>query len=226
MKLLLVEDSERLRRSLGDALTLAGYAVDLAADGEEALTLLELYLYEVVILDLMLPRVPGLEVLRSIRRRRLDVHVLILSARDQVEDRVEGLNLGADDYLAKPFHLSELRARLQATIRRRFQVKGSVVKRGYIELNIDLREACVDGVPISLTPSEYALLEILALRPRKVYSRSELFYSLYSYDADVSENMIEVFVSGLRKKLESACGRSWIQTRRGFGYYFDANFAN
>ena len=226
MKLLVVEDSERLRRSLSDSLTRAGYAVDLAADGEEALALLDIYEYEVIILDLMLPGASGLDVLRSVRRNALDVHVLILSARDRVEDRVEGLNLGADDYLVKPFHLSEVQARLQALMRRRFQIREPMVQRGRLELDLNRRQVRVDGEPILLTPSEYALLEILVLRPGQVYSRSQLLYSLYQSDSEVSENAIEFFVSGLRKKLGAVGGKHWIRTRRGVGYFFDEAFSD
>lgn len=221
VKILLVEDSERLRRSLGDGLAKAGYAVDSAGDGEEALTFLSLHQYEVVVLDLMLPRLPGLDVLRTIRERGIDVHVLILSARDRVEDRVEGLSLGADDYLIKPFHFAELRARLQAVIRRRFEVKAPLVRRGRLELDLNLRVARVDGETVPLTPSEYRVLEVLALRPLRVYSRRQLLFALYRSDSDVSENVIEVFVSGLRRKLERFAQRSLIRTHRGVGYYLD-----
>lgn len=221
MKLLLVEDSERLRRSLSDGLTKAGYAVDVAVDGEEAIEMLRSSEPELVILDLMLPKISGLDVLRWLRNEGLDVHVLILSAKDQVEDRVAGLSLGADDYLVKPFDLRELRARIQALLRRRFQVRSPAVQRGRLEFDTGSRQVRFDGQPIELTPSEFAVLETLALRPGQVFSRSHLIHALYNSEADISSNMIEVFVSQIRQKLRSAGAPSVVRTRRGLGYYFE-----
>jgi two-component system copper resistance phosphate regulon response regulator CusR len=218
VKLLLVEDSPRLLRSLSQGLRRLGCAVDVAADGEEGLAFAETYVYDAIILDLMLPRVPGLEVLRRIRSRSNGVHVLILSARDRVEDRVTGLQMGADDYLVKPFAFDELSARLQALVRRRHQAKNPVIRLGALELDTARRLVSRSGAPVHLTPSEYALLELLAYHRGRVFSQDQLVEHLRRADAQVSGNAIEVLVSGLRKKIHAAGENPILRTRRGFGY--------
>lgn len=221
MKILLVEDSERLRRSLGRGLEQSGWAVDRAADGQEGLDFLATYDYDVVILDLMLPRVHGLEVLRRLREEGDDTHVLILSAMDQTDDRVRGLELGADDYLVKPFAFEELCARLQALVRRRHGAKNPRLQVGSLELDTVRREVRRDGQPIHLTPSEFALFEYLAMRPGRVFSKPQLLDQLYRSDTEVSSNVIEVLISGLRKKIHRSGEAPLLQTRRGHGYLID-----
>jgi DNA-binding response OmpR family regulator len=218
VKLLLVEDSSRLLRSLSQGLRRLGYAVDVAADGEEGLAFAETYAYDAIVLDLMLPGVPGLEVLRRLRSGGNGVHVLILSARDRVEDRVKGLQMGADDYLVKPFAFDELSARLQALVRRRHQAKNPVIRLGALELDSVRRLVARSGVPVHLTPSEYALLEFLAYHRGRVFSQDQLVEHLRCADAEVSGNAIEVLVSGLRKKIHAPGERPILRTRRGFGY--------
>jgi DNA-binding response OmpR family regulator len=218
MKVLLIEDSQRLLRSLGQGLKKIGYAVDAAADGEEGLALAETYEYHVIVLDLMLPGVPGLEVLRRLRARGGGAHVLILSARDRVEDRVKGLQLGADDYLVKPFAFEELCARIQALVRRRHQAKNPVIRLGALEIDASRRRVSRDGEALHLTPSEYALLELLAYQRGRVFSKEQLVEHLHRSDADVSSNVIEVLVSGLRKKIHAHGEPPILRTRRGFGY--------
>jgi len=218
MKILVIEDSQRLRRSLGQGLKHAGYAVDLAEDGSEGLEFLATYEYDVIVLDLMLPGMSGLEVLQRLRENGSDVHVLILSARDQVEDRVRGLEVGADDYLVKPFAFDELCARIQALVRRRHQVKNPRLEIGPLVLDTARREVIRDGESVHLTPSEYALLEFLVVRAGRVFSQNQLLEQLYRSDSEVSSNVVEVLISGLRKKIQRPDEPSIIRTRRGHGY--------
>jgi two-component system copper resistance phosphate regulon response regulator CusR len=223
VKVLLVEDSQRLLRSLSQGLSKLGYAVDVAADGDEGLAFAQAYDYEVIVLDLMLPGLPGLEVLRRLRSEGRSAHVLILSARDRVDDRVKGLELGADDYLVKPFAFDELCARIQALIRRRHQSKSPVIRLGPLEIDATRRRVSRDGVPIHLTRSEYALLELLARQRGRVFSQEQLVDHLHRSDADVSSNVVEVLVSGLRKKIHRKEGPPILRTRRGFGYFVEAD---
>ena len=221
MKILLVEDSPRLLRSLGQGLKKLGYAVDGAADGETGLALAETYDYHVIVLDLMLPGVPGLEILRRLRARGSGVHILILSARDRVDDRVQGLQLGADDYLVKPFAFEELCARIQALVRRRHQAKNPVIRVGSLEIDAVRRQVTRDGDALHLTPSEYSLLELLAYQPGRVFSKEQLVEHLHRSDSDVSTNVVEVLVSGLRKKIHVHGEPPILRTRRGFGYFVE-----
>jgi DNA-binding response OmpR family regulator len=221
VKILLVDDSKRLLRSLGQGLRKLGYAVDLAADGEEGLALAETYDYNVIVLDLMLPGLPGLEVLRRLRARGSGVHILILSARDRVDDRVRGLQLGADDYLVKPFAFEELCARIQALVRRRYQAKSPTIRVGPLEIDAARRQVSRNGDALHLTPSEYALLEILAYQRGRVFSKEQLVEHLHRSDSDVSSNVIEVLVSGLRKKIHAEGEPPVLRTRRGFGYFVE-----
>ena len=221
MKILLIDDSPRLLRSLSQGLKKLGYAVDLASDGEQGLDLAETYAYHVIVLDLMLPGVPGLEVLRRLRTRGNGAHILILSARDRVEDRVKGLQLGADDYLVKPFAFDELCARIQALVRRRHESKSPVIRLGPLTIDTALREVSRDGGVLHLTPSEYALLELLAYRRGNVFSQEQLIEHLRRSDSEVSSNLIEVLVSGLRKRIHAPGEPPILRTRRGFGYYVE-----
>lgn len=216
MRVLVIEDSERLRRSLSQGLRQVGYAVDAAADGAEGLGFLESYDYDAVVLDLMLPKVSGIEVLRRIRAKGSEIHVLILSARDQVKDRVEGLQLGADDYLVKPFSFDELCARLQALIRRRYQSKSPHISLGTVEVDFSGKSVHHDGELVPLTPSEYSVLELLLMRRGRVTSQRQIIEHIYHSDEDISSNVIEVLISGIRRKLGEESGI--LETRRGFGY--------
>lgn len=222
MKILVIEDSERLRRSLEKGLSHAGYAVDVAGDGHEGLHFLETYEYTVLVLDLMLPGLDGLEILKRLREAGKDTHVLILSALDQVDDRVRGLAMGADDYLTKPFSFDELLARVQALVRRHHQVKSPRLTLGALALDTAARRLYREGNPIHLTPSEYALFELLAMRRGRVHSKDFLVDQLYRSDSEVSSNMIEVLISNLRKKIQPPDEPSIIRTRRGLGYLIEA----
>jgi DNA-binding response OmpR family regulator len=221
VKILLVDDSQRLLRSLSQGLRKLGYAVDLAGDGEDGLALAETYEYDVIVLDLMLPGLSGLEVLLRLRAQGRSTHVLILSARDRVDDRVKGLQLGADDYLVKPFAFEELCARIQALVRRRHQAKNPILRLGSLEIDAARRQVSRLGSVLRLTPREYALLEFLAYQRGQVFSQEQLVEHLHRSDSDVSSNVIEVLVSGLRRKIHVQGEPPIVQTRRGFGYFVE-----
>jgi len=218
MKLLIIEDSERLRRSLGRGLEKLGWTVDSVSDGDDGLEHVLSYDYDAVVLDLMLPGLSGLELLRRARAAGRNAHVLILSPKDQVEDRVRGLELGADDYLVKPFAFDELVARLQALVRRRYGVKSPHVAIGELELDTTAKAVTRDGEKIELTAQEYALLELLALRRGRVATREEIWDHLHGAEAEVSSNAVDVLVYSLRRKIDRPGSPSLIRTRRGFGY--------
>jgi DNA-binding response OmpR family regulator len=218
MRLLLVEDSERLRLALVPALTHAGFAVDAAVDGAEALGFLSGFDYQLIVLDLMLPKLDGFSVLAELRDRGLRPRVLVLSARDQVADRIRALDLGADDYLVKPFDLDELLARLNALSRRSLEQTQPVLEVGGLVLDSRRRAVQFAGQALSLTPKEFALLECLMREPDRVYTRGQLFERVYSGSSESSDKVIEVLMSVLRGKLSRAGVPELIETRRGFGY--------
>lgn len=218
MKLLVIEDSSRLRRSLEQGFKKAGFSVRLTGDGKDGLAMLDADEYDVVVLDLMLPGMPGLEVLQRLRREGRDTHVLILSAKDQVSDRIRALELGADDYLVKPFSFDELCARVNALVRRRYHAKNPRIVLGHVEIDTARKSVTVGGHVEHLTPSEYALLELLVLRRGRVTSQAQIVDHLYHSDQDVSSNVVEVLVSGLRKKIHRPDLPDVVTTRRGLGY--------
>lgn len=218
MKLLLVEDSARLSAALVAGFRGEGFAVDHAADGRAALEYLKVHEYDVLILDLMLPQVSGLEVLRALRAAAAPTRVLVLSARDQIEDRVSALNLGADDYLLKPFDFTELKARVSALLRRRYGEISGKLACGDLILDTNARVASSRGAALPLTPKEYALLETLLRHRGRSFTRAALFERLYDGLSDASDRVIEVVVSTLRTKLDKAGLPALIETRRGFGY--------
>jgi two-component system OmpR family response regulator len=216
MRVLIVEDEPDLRRVLARVLADEGYAVDVAATGDEGLTKAKLYDYQAIVLDLMLPRISGLDLLAELRRKK-STPVLILTARDTLADRVRGLDLGADDYLIKPFELKELQARLRALIRRSTGKAQALIEIGDVTFDTAARTVCKAGVPVALTAREYDLAEFLALRRRKLVTRAVLYDQLFDNDHDGLANLVEVYVSNLRKKL----GKDFVTTRRGQGYIID-----
>ena len=218
MRVLVVDDSERVRKTLATGLRAHGMAVETAADGAEALTLLNGLAFDVTVLDLMMPRVDGTQVLQALKSRSAKPRILVLSARDQVQDRVDALNLGADDYLVKPFAFEELLARLLALGRRNFTEASPELTCGRLHVDTATRLARVDDTVLTLTPKEYALLELLVRRKGHVLSRAAIFSQLYESDSTASDTVIEVLMSTLRAKLARAGLPDLIETRRGFGY--------
>lgn len=219
MRILVVEDDPILGRGLSGSLGDSAYAVDWARDGEQADSLASQTTYDAVILDLNLPKLDGLEVLRRLRRRNRRTPVIILTARDDVEDRVAGLDLGADDYLAKPFDLSELEARLRALIRRSHDGAEGVMDFGNLRYDMNGQRVFIGGAPVELSAREIGVFRILALRAGRVVSKEILLDHLCSYDDEVFPNAVEVYVHRLRKKLESS--RVAIRTIRGLGYLLE-----
>ena len=221
MKILIVEDSPRLRRALGEGLRRSGFVVDLTEDGEQGLRYARTVDYDVIVLDIMLPKLDGLGLLRELRERRSRAQVLILSAKDRVEDRVRGLELGADDYLVKPFAFEELVARIKTLGRRRHAANDPVIRLSSLTVETSRREVSANGTVLDLTPAEYNLLEYLALRRGCVIAKSQLQDWLSNSDSEAVSNVVEVLVSNLRKKIRTAGARDLIKTKRGFGYYVD-----
>jgi DNA-binding response OmpR family regulator len=214
MRLLLVEDDTMIGESLLDLLRAERYAVDWVRDGDMAETALRSEQYDLVLLDLGLPRKDGLEVLRGLRARRAQVPVLIATARDAVADRVAGLDAGADDYVVKPFDTDELLARIRALIRRREGHAEPTFSHRGVTLDPATHQATLDGKPVALSAREWAVLEPMLVRPGAVFSRAQLEEKLFSWKDDVSSNAVEVYIHGVRKKL----GADLIQTVRGLGY--------
>ena len=221
MKILVVEDSEKLRKSLKIGLRKLGYAVDFAIDGDQGLQFALHGEYDVIVLDLMLPKKSGLDVLREIRQSKNSPEVLILSARDQTRDRIDGLQLGADDYLVKPFAFDELHARIQALVRRKYRFKSPLIIIDNLQIDTSLHKASVESNKISLTPTEMSILEYLAINRGRVISAEQICDHIYDSDTYSSINSVEAHVSTLRKKLRQVCVESIIKTQRGFGYYID-----
>jgi DNA-binding response OmpR family regulator len=222
MRLLLAEDSRRLRESVARALRRSGYALDTAQDGGEALWLAEAHDYDVIVLDIMLPKLDGLSILRQLRRAKRASHVLLLTARDSVEDRVHGLQAGADDYLVKPFALEELLARVQALCRRGYGDKQTELSVGDLRLDTAARRATRAGVPVELTRREYQLLEYLARRNGQVVSRTEIEEHIYDDLVNPMSNVVDSAICALRRKLGSSGLQAIIHTRRGAGYVLQA----
>jgi two-component system, OmpR family, response regulator len=216
VRLLVAEDDPILADALAHALRGAGHAVDSVGDGASADAALASSSFDVVVLDLGLPRMDGLEVLRRLRSRRATVPVLILTAHDTVEDRVRGLDLGADDYLAKPFQLAELEARLRALARRAGHAGQSVVEHGALSFDTVGRVARLSGEVVELSARELGVLEILLAREGRLVSKEQIVDHLCRWDEEVSENAVEVYMHRLRKKLEP--GGVKITTMRGLGY--------
>ena len=218
MRLLIVEDTPQLLVQLDMFFQKNGFSVDLADDGERALFLLKEYEYDAAIIDLGLPKLDGLEVIKAARKLDIKVPVLILTARDSWQQKVDGLDAGGDDYLTKPFHEEELLARVKALIRRSSGHASSELIAGPITLNLSLQQVYVSDQPLELTAYEYKVLEYLMLHPKKVISKSELTEHIYDQDFDLDSNVIEVFVGRLRKKLDPNNTMKPIETLRGRGY--------
>ena len=222
MHILVIEDYRPLRQSLSKGLREAGYAVDATGDGEEGLWYATGSEYDVVVLDLMLPGVDGLQILKAIRSRGRSSHVLILTAKDTVEDRVHGLDCGADDYLVKPFAFAELLARIRALVRRRYRQKHPSIEVQDLRIDLTTQRLWREQQEIMLTPREYALLEYLAMRAGEIVSRTDIWEHVYEFHSTASSNVVDVYIGYLRKKIEDSDRPRLIHTIRGRGYLLGA----
>jgi two-component system OmpR family response regulator len=214
MRVLVVEDDKNLREQLASALADAGYTVDTADNGEDGQFLGETEPYDLAILDLGLPKVDGLSVLKAWRKEGRSMPVLILSARDRWSEQVEGLDLGANDYVTKPFHMAELLARVRANVRRQTDHQSSILEVGDLRLNSATGQVTVNGAPVKLTAYQYKVLDYLMHHAGRIVSRSELTEKIYSQDHERDSNTIEVFIGILRRKI----GAARIITEKGLGY--------
>ncbi len=221
MRVLIVEDEPQLRAQLKEALLESGYSTDAAEDGQEGLFFGSEYSYDVAVIDIGLPKLNGIELIRKLRQQNRLFPVLILTARGHWQDKVEGLEAGADDYLVKPFHMEELQARLNALLRRSAGLASPTLNIGPVELNTSTQQVKSNGQPVNLTSFEYKVLEYLMLHPEKVISKTELTEHIYDQDFDRDSNVIEVFVGRLRKKLDPTSQINPIITMRGRGYRFN-----
>jgi len=218
MRVLVVEDYPPIQRAVAKGLREAGYAVDVTGDGEEGLWYATTNDYDVIVLDLMLPGVDGLAILKRLRSEGRPAHVLILTAKDTVADRVRGLDLGADDYLVKPFALEELLARVRALARRAYCVKNPVVEVGDLKIETATQRVWRGRESVQLTPREYALLEYLAMRAGETVSRTDIWEHVYEFTSEADSNVVDVYIAYLRRKLERPGKPPLIHTVRGRGY--------
>ncbi len=218
MRVLVVEDERRLANIVKRGLVEEGYAVDNAFDGEEGAFMAETTAFDLIILDIMLPKKDGVMVCQELREKKINVPILILTARDSIEDRVKGLDAGADDYLVKPFAFRELMARIRALLRREVSSKSADLEVGDLIMNTVNREVKKGDKPIELTAKEYAILEYLMRHPTMLVTRAMIEENIWNYEFEGSSNIIEVFVGRLRNKIDKEGENSFIQTVRGAGY--------
>ena len=223
MRVLVVEDERRIADFICKGLSEQGYAVDIAYDGGEALDWVEVAEFDVIVLDVMLPVRDGIEVCRTLRERGQRTPILMLTARDAIEDRVRGLDSGADDYLVKPFAFAELMARIRALTRREPATKGTVLHVADLVLDTTTREVSREGEHIELTTKEYALLEYLMRHPNQVLTRTMIAEHVWNYDFDNATNVIDVHIRNLRRKIDDPFPTKLIHTVRGAGYRISAH---
>lgn len=227
MTILIVEDDERIIEFVRRGLEAEGYNIDIARDGKEAITIATSPIYKLIILDLMLPFMNGQEVCQHLRGTGVKTPILMLTAMNTTDDKVQGLRMGADDYLTKPFAFDELLARIEALLRRGINYKTDNASRelrvGDLVLNHQTKEVTRSGKTISLTPKEYALLETFMNYPGQVFSRTRLLENVWGYNADPMTNVVEVYIRGLRRKIDENFDKPVIITVRGFGYKLDTN---
>ena len=222
MRVLVIEDFELLRDSICQGLREAGYAVDAAADGQTGLWHAQSAQYDVIVLDLMLPGIDGLTLMRRLRAGGSATHILILTAKDTTADRIRGLDAGADDYLVKPFEFGELLARVRALVRREYKAKNPLLRIADLVIDTAARTVQRADQRLDLTPREYALLEFLALRQGQVITRTEIWEHVYEFNSEASSNVVDVFIGHLRRKVDLPGLIRLIHTRRGHGYLLGA----
>lgn len=222
MKILVVEDEHLIANALKKGLEQEHYTVDLAFDGVEGFDLASTSEYDIVLLDLMLPKMDGLEICRQLRNLQIQTPILMLTARSQVEDKIKGLNSGADDYLTKPFAFEELLARIRALIRRPKNAAPEILTVGDLSLNLSTYEVTRLGKPISLSSREYSLLECLMRHANKILNKDQLIQHVWSYESDILPNTVEVYIRNLRQKIDKPFKKELIKTIRGFGYKIEA----
>jgi DNA-binding response OmpR family regulator len=221
MRLLVVEDHAVLADAIVQTLREAGWATDVTHDGNDGLLMAMQGTYDVIVLDLMLPGRDGLSILRELRSKKIESAVLLLTARDTVDDRVSGLDAGADDYLVKPFAVPELEARVRALLRRRYSIASSTLELGDLRIDLQARRVWRSDQEIPLSAREYAVLQYLAVRRGQIVTREELFESVYDMAAEPGSNVLDVHVKNLRKKLDRGSDPPVIHTLRGQGYMLD-----
>jgi Response regulators consisting of a CheY-like receiver domain and a winged-helix DNA-binding domain len=217
MKLLIIEDEYSLMNALAKGFHKLGYTVDTAGDGEQALEFYYSNLYNLVILDLNLPKLDGLDILTEIRKENKEIPVLILSARNEVSDKIKGLDMGANDYLAKPFYFNELEARVRALLRRNFKTVSAVIICGEVKLDTSLKNIFYNADEISLTKKEYGIFEYLMLNKGRVVSGEEIIEAVWESDVDIFTNVFKVHINAMRKKLP----KDFIKNVKGQGYYVE-----
>ena len=218
MRVLIIEDEKNLAEILKKGLEENSFTVDLSFDGEEGFYMAETYTYDAVILDIMLPKMDGLTILTGLREKKIDVPVLMLTAKGEIEDRVKGLNTGADDYIAKPFEFSELLARLKAVIRRNKGKASPFITIDNLTIDTNSRTVKRGNKEIKLSAKEYNILEYLILNKGRIISRTELTEHIYDMDFDLDSNIIDVYINYLRNKIDKDYSRKIIHTVRGIGY--------
>jgi heavy metal response regulator len=218
MRILIIEDERHLAKILKKGLGENGYIVDMCHDGEEGLYMAETNPFDAILLDILLPKMDGLTILNSLRAKNIGVPVLLLTAKGELEDRVKGLNTGADDYIVKPFDFQELLARLNAVIRRSSNKASPVISIDDLTINMHLKTVTRSGKEIQLSTKEYSILEYLVLNSGRVISRTELTEHMYDTNFDLDSNVIDVYINYLRNKIDKDFGRKLIHTVRGAGY--------
>ncbi|MGD9496847.1 MAG: response regulator transcription factor [Armatimonadota bacterium] len=222
MRVLLVEDEEKVARFVRQAMEEQGFAVDLQAHGDDALAAAMTREYDVIVLDIMLPGRDGLSILRRLRERGHDVPVILLTARGELTERLEGLTLGADDYVSKPFYVEELIARVHAVVRRASGESHSILQAGDLSVNLLTREVTVGGESVELTQREFCVLEYLMRARGRVLTRTQMLEHVWGYDFDPESNVVDVYVRRVRRKIDPRGVRGFIDTVRGVGYRFRA----
>lgn len=222
MRVLVVEDYAPIREAVAESLREQGYAVDVFSDGENGLWAAMSMEYDCIVLDWMLPKLSGIDMLKQLRQKSQTTPILMLTAKDTTEDRIAGLDTGADDYLVKPFALGELAARVRALVRRQYTSKNPTLIIGDLEIETTTKRVRRAGQPIALSAREYILLEYLAMRAGQVVSRTDIWNHLYDMVDQSTSNVVDVYVGYLRRKLEANGGERLLHTRRGLGYVLEA----